>query len=819
MLLVIKSLISGLVKEIEINSLSDIVRLASDYPVIDEMRRKTSNPLQLLQYLVKYLSKNHLSAWIEGDSLKSTQLQKAEQLLKAIKGDHQEEPYVKMLRKIGNLTVWIVDGKYIRDNIDVEFTNFAQHYRFPKFIPKNELWIGKEVKQHDQSFYVTHLLEEFKQMDSGKDYDTALKIADRKEKASRKKAAPPQDKEYKNDPKKLQTKLLKTLPNGVKVFLIRGNKVRELFDIDFTEGGHDLVYKYIPSNTIWLDDDLQPEDRDLILLHEMTERHKMQGGWSYDKAHQYASSVEWKERQVEDKLQKSAIPKWGTNVPNQGMVTQVQPQKGELVVEGRQPYKKRFPEAGLLSVKDAKHIKTEKVSEGLWHHYGPLDENHTIHVLSSSPDKFNLATIKPRAGIITGKKDGKNYIRAAFSETSHDDHLDALKSKIMSNPKLKFEEPIAIDSAQHMEKGWEHHNPDLVHGIIPDKSLQAPPNTFSKWISFAGVQGDETPRVVTKEAESRFDDPTGQKKTGTKALSYFDHPTFNTAHREAAYSKLADEVFHLGEYVPKVAVFRHPISGKAWSAMQFIPGLKPVTSETIHQDTAHMKENGDIYKMAIMNMIMGNNDRHFNNLLKDPSGHMFMVDHGLAFDYNHITTDLMPVYIDDPHGSYSLLDHDVPESVHQWLWGLDTVDLANKLHKMGAPQDVVMTAVRRLADARSWSNMIKHGSHLYNKEIDQSLRHLVRTLRSRQFSVSDYQHKQVVDDIKKMMMIGRGDKTVIEHNVPITVKDSQVATLPEKPAKVDINATATANVRHPAEEVTLRHPGDQEGTSSKRRNR
>lgn len=597
MLLVIKSLISGSIKEIEIKTMADIVRLASDFPVINEMRRKTSNPLQLLQYLVKYLSKNHLSAWLEGDDLpKSDQLNKAEKLVKAIK----------------------------------------------------------------------------------------------------------------------------------------------------------------------------------------------------------------------DK------PNLGTNEPNQGIIAQVQPQTGKFSTEGVQPYKKRFPDTMLLTVKNAKDIKTEKVSEGLWHHHGPLDESHTIHVLSSSPEKYNIATVKPLAGIITGKNGNKNYIRAAFSNTTQDKHLDDLKSKVMSNPKHKFEEPIAVDAAKHMAQGWESHNPDLVHGIVPDHSLQAPPNTFSKWISFAGVKGDETPRVVAKEEIGQWTKPKDQK-SGSRAASYFDHPTFTTAHREAAYSKLADEVFHLGEYVPKVALFKHPISGKTWSAMQFIPGLKPITPKSLANDTKSLEENGDIYKMAIMNMILGNNDRHFNNFLKDASGRIHLIDHGLTFDYNHITTGVLPVYADDPNGNHSIMDNNVPESVHQWLWSLDSLDLANKLQKMGAPHDIVMTAVQRLADARSWSNMVKHGSKLYDKDLDQSFKFLARSLRSRQFSVSEEQHGNVITEIRNMMRASKGDKTVID--APQSVTGTQQATLPSEPATVKMDASGNASVKHPSQEVSLRHPGDQEGEVSKRRNR
>jgi hypothetical protein len=45
-------------------------------------------------------------------------------------------PYLEKIDERGKLQVWIVDGSYIRGNIDEEFTNFGQHYGFP-YVPEN----------------------------------------------------------------------------------------------------------------------------------------------------------------------------------------------------------------------------------------------------------------------------------------------------------------------------------------------------------------------------------------------------------------------------------------------------------------------------------------------------------------------------------------------------------------------------------------------------------------------------------------------------------------------------------------------------------
>ncbi len=56
-----------------------------------------------------------------------------------------KKPYIKKFVEISHFKVWIVDGKYVRDNIDEEFNNYGQHYQF-KFIPEKEFWIDR--KEH-----------------------------------------------------------------------------------------------------------------------------------------------------------------------------------------------------------------------------------------------------------------------------------------------------------------------------------------------------------------------------------------------------------------------------------------------------------------------------------------------------------------------------------------------------------------------------------------------------------------------------------------------------------------------------------------------
>ncbi len=183
--------------------------------------------------------------------------------------------HIKKYKKVKNFQVWIVNGKYIRDNIDEEFVNFGHHCSY-NFVPENEFWIDKEYgKGDDKKFYVEHMLIEHSLISNGEKYDKALEKADRIERGERRK-------HYQKELfKKIHLKLLKKYSGKVKVWIVNGKIVRDLLFIDFTEGGHDKVYGFIPKKEIWLDDDVSESERKFMLLHELHERNLMARGWCY----------------------------------------------------------------------------------------------------------------------------------------------------------------------------------------------------------------------------------------------------------------------------------------------------------------------------------------------------------------------------------------------------------------------------------------------------------------------------------------------------------------------------------------------------------
>ena len=213
--------------------------------------------------------------------------------------------YIEKIDQLGDLQVWVVDGTFIRSHIDEEFTNYGQHYRFP-YIPVNELWLDREAAEDEQQFFIDHLLVEHRLMSKGVPYEKALVEADRAERKERRRAGDISQLTRHGrrlpEASQIHTRLWKKLENGISVWIVSGRLVRSVFDIDFTEGGHDCVYEFVPEDEVWIDDDIEEGERGYVLLHELHERNRMASGWPYSKAHAESSRLEYRCRHYPDEL-------------------------------------------------------------------------------------------------------------------------------------------------------------------------------------------------------------------------------------------------------------------------------------------------------------------------------------------------------------------------------------------------------------------------------------------------------------------------------------------------------------------------------------
>ncbi len=96
-------------------------------------------------------------------------------------------PYLEKIGQREGINIWIVDGAYVRMNLDQDFTNYGQHYAC-SYIPEDEFWIDKEGQSDELELFIDRLLLEHRLMaHEGMPVARALEEANAAELAARKK--------------------------------------------------------------------------------------------------------------------------------------------------------------------------------------------------------------------------------------------------------------------------------------------------------------------------------------------------------------------------------------------------------------------------------------------------------------------------------------------------------------------------------------------------------------------------------------------------------------------------------------------------------
>jgi hypothetical protein len=185
------------------------------------------------------------------------------------------------------LAIWRVDGHAIRDALDVEFTNGANHLT-RAYVPENEIWIDRSAPGRDESvFWIAHQIVERQALAAGVPYLRALNRANRAEAAERRRLLG-------DVPRRRHPVRRRTLGRAADrtLYLVDGCAVRSAFDLNFTLGGHGYRYRFIARSEIWIDDAIPAVERPAVVTHEAVEVEHMAGGMAYDDAHARASQAE-----------------------------------------------------------------------------------------------------------------------------------------------------------------------------------------------------------------------------------------------------------------------------------------------------------------------------------------------------------------------------------------------------------------------------------------------------------------------------------------------------------------------------------------------
>ncbi|MBI5138788.1 MAG: hypothetical protein HZA95_03240 [Candidatus Vogelbacteria bacterium] len=175
-----------------------------------------------------------------------------------------------------------VDAFKIRMNLDLEFGCCHEkcidyNYYAPKFyIPEDEIWIDYRFKSEQEM-----LVRLETEVVAG---DTTCERRESRKKIFLTNGSIP------------NFKLSTASRDGLKYVKVDGSVVRKFIDPEFIQGGHGIVYDFVPKDEVWVDAINDVAELDFIYHHELLERRLMEKGDIYDNSHDAALAAERKER-------------------------------------------------------------------------------------------------------------------------------------------------------------------------------------------------------------------------------------------------------------------------------------------------------------------------------------------------------------------------------------------------------------------------------------------------------------------------------------------------------------------------------------------
>ncbi len=211
--------------------------------------------------------------------------------------ENAKDARIKHIGEHDGLSVWLVDGEKIRKDIDENFVEYDHHARF-RFIPSDEIWIDQETNEDERAYFLENVSMERKFMNEGMSLGEAVEKADKIEARERRESPRIKNILHAHHTRKKalekirKEKLDEYSSDFVHVYLVYGEFVRDIYLVEYAEGGHDLVYSFIPRGEIWIEEVLHPSERAFIILHELHERYLMSQGKDYPHAHKGATIVE-----------------------------------------------------------------------------------------------------------------------------------------------------------------------------------------------------------------------------------------------------------------------------------------------------------------------------------------------------------------------------------------------------------------------------------------------------------------------------------------------------------------------------------------------
>jgi hypothetical protein len=148
----------------------------------------------------------------------------------------------KLIDQYGKVKVYVVNGKAVRDSSkeSQEFGLSSTHANLPNIVPKDEIWIENNVKEEERPVLIASALYQIRMMKNGMSLGKAYDLQIKKEKDYRESVLLSKKHPYETDEKADKSVYLKKYGHikneDIEVWLVSGEKVRNLFKSDFLEG-------------------------------------------------------------------------------------------------------------------------------------------------------------------------------------------------------------------------------------------------------------------------------------------------------------------------------------------------------------------------------------------------------------------------------------------------------------------------------------------------------------------------------------------------------------------------------------------------------
>ena len=176
--------------------------------------------------------------------------------------DRSYDPKLNKKRYLvqADCTIYTVNGLAVRNanQQDEEFGNFATHDEFPDCIGEREVWMSEKLASREGVFFAANALTYLARIQSAP--NAAYGAGIEAERALRESISGLEfrdGKPHRQVPGEVYLGEYLTLPDPkgpVSVRLVDGNLARSYYKTDYTQGGHNYVYPWVPKMQIWVED-------------------------------------------------------------------------------------------------------------------------------------------------------------------------------------------------------------------------------------------------------------------------------------------------------------------------------------------------------------------------------------------------------------------------------------------------------------------------------------------------------------------------------------------------------------------------------------